>query len=241
MHALAEDMAGDLGDALRLASPVVAIGCGPDGVDVSTEALTLRTRGALVALPPSMAARLTYVPVLQPRLAQALSAWRSGAVIKLVLRYPHAFWRDRGLSGEVLWRDPPGIYACDTGQPERPTLSAFIGGPLALDWRRRGMDAVRDDVLAQLAAALGDEALRPIDAVVRDWLRDQWSGGAYSDLIMEMDARQAEAVITAGAPPVHFACSEVSPSFPGYIEGAIVAGRRAARTILDGWETRPAT
>jgi monoamine oxidase len=33
-------------------------------------------------------------------------------------------------------------------------------------------------------------------------------------------------------PPVHFASSELSPSFPGYVEGAIVAGKQVAAKVL---------
>ncbi|RWF13751.1 FAD-dependent oxidoreductase, partial [Mesorhizobium sp.] len=44
--------------------------------------------------------------------------------------------------------------------------------------------------------------------------------------------------ILAGAPPVYFAASEVSPSFPGYVEGAIVAGRIAAAKIQSAIATK---
>jgi monoamine oxidase len=63
---------------------------------------------------------------------------------------------------------------------------------------------------------------------IRDWTDDPWSGGGYGDLIMDIDARDAEAVLREGAGRVQFACSDLSPSFPGYVEGAIVAGRIAA-------------
>jgi len=232
LHALAKDLATDLGDALRLSTPVASIEVGDTGVTVFTPKETFAARSVLIAMPPSMTARLTYAPALPAQLARALSVWRSGAVIKLVLRYERAFWRDKGLSGVVMWRDPVGLFACDTGTADRPTLSAFVGGPLALEWRERGMDAVRQDMLERLAAALGSEAATPLDATVRDWCHDPWSGGAYSDLVVDMHATDAETVIAAGAPPLFFACSEISPSFPGYVEGAIVAGRMAAERIL---------
>lgn len=238
MHALAEDLARDLGASLRLSTPVDAVTYRRDGVEVATSSGPFRARTALIATPPSMAARLAFAPALPGPLAKALSVWRSGAVIKLVLRYDRAFWRDCSLSGVVMWRDPPGLFACDTGAPGRPTLSAFVGGPLALEWRQRGPDAVRDDVLAQLASALGQAAARPLDATVRDWSLDPWSGGGYSDLIMDIGAHDAEAVIAAGDPPLFFACSEISPSFPGYIEGAIVAGRVAAGRIVEALALR---
>jgi len=54
----------------------------------------------------------------------------------------------------------------------------------------------------------------------------------YSDLIVDGRARDAEARLIAGSPPLVFAASELSPSFPGYIEGAVVAGRAAAERAL---------
>ena len=67
----------------------------------------------------------------------------------------------------------------------------------------------------------------------RDWLPGRGeNGGGYSDLIVDGRARDAEARLIAGGPPPVFAASELSPSFPGYVEGAIVAGRAAAERAL---------
>ncbi len=228
MHALAEDLAAELGERVRLSTPARQVEWSSDGVTVATPTGRFEAREIIVALPPSMAARLDYAPALPASLAHALSVWRSGAVIKLFIRYSGAFWLDKGLSGVVMFREPAGLFACDTGKPELPALTGFIGGPSALEWRERGMERVRADFLAYLIGALGPEAAAPLDVLVRDWSYDQWSGGAYSDLIMDMDARDAEAIIAAGASPLHFACSEISPEYPGYVEGAIVAGRTVA-------------
>lgn len=130
-----------------------------------------------------------------------------------------------------MFREPAGLFACDTGTRERPALTGFIGGPSALEWRERGEKGMREDFLAYLAGALGPEAAAPLDMLVRDWSYDQWSGGAYSDLVMDMNARDAEAVISAGIGPLHFACSEISPEYPGYVEGAIVAGRMVVEQV----------
>ena len=82
---------------------------------------------------------------------------------------------------------------------------------------------------ARLTAALGSEAGTSIASTLRDWTDDPWSGGGYSDLVLDIEARDAEALLREGAGPLQFASSELSPSFPGYVEGAIVAGRIAAR------------
>ena len=196
--------------------------------------VTIEARAVLVCLPPATAAKLDYSPALPADLADALGAWRSGAVIKLFLRYPRAFWNENGLSGVVFWRDPAGLFAFDASPDDaHPTLGFFIGGPLALEAARLGEAAVKAKAIEWLTTALGPEAAEPADVLVRDWTHDRWSGGAYSDLVVAMDATYAEDVLRAGAPPVFFACSELSPSYPGYIEGAVVAGRDGARRVLE--------
>ncbi|WP_027059067.1 flavin monoamine oxidase family protein [Mesorhizobium loti] len=233
MQSLAEDLAGDLGDRMRLNEAATRIEHGPQGVRVVSANGTIEARQVLVALPPATAAKLDFAPALPPSLGQALGVWKSGAVIKILVRYPKPFWRERGLSGMVMWRDLPGLFACDASRDaEHAALVVFIGGPLALRWQALDEAGLRAEVTTRLQEALGPDAGNVIDFSSRDWIRDRWSGGAYSDLIVDVTARDAERTILAGAPPVHFAASELSPSFPGYVEGAIVAGRIAARKIL---------
>ncbi|MCV3207739.1 flavin monoamine oxidase family protein [Mesorhizobium sp. YC-39] len=233
MHALADDMASDLGRRLRLNAAVETIENGPEGVRLVTAAGAVEARATLVAVPPVMASKLDFLPALPAALERALGVWQSGAVVKVLVRYPTAFWRARGLSGMVMWRDLPGLFACDVSKDgDHAALVVFVGGPLALRWRELGDARLRGELTARLKDALGAEAAGITDLSYRDWTHDRWSGGAYGDLIVDAMATDAEKVILAGASPVHFASSELSPSFPGYVEGAIVAGRIAARKII---------
>lgn len=242
MHRLADDLADDLGDRLRLGMPVTHVERRPDGVRVVIATGSIEARAVLVAVPPVMASRIEHSPPLPAGLAKALGAWQSGTVIKVLVRYARPFWRDRGLSGMVFWRDLPGLFACDVSKDDdHAALVVFIGGPLALRWRELGDAALRAELIARLEGALGAEAAAVLDISWRDWTDDRWSGGAYSDLIADVTATDAERTILDGAPPLYFAASELSPSFPGYIEGAIVAGRIAARKIIPGLQSAIAT
>jgi monoamine oxidase len=144
MQSLAEDLAGDFDDRVRLNEPVTRIEHGPQGVRVFTGDGVIEARQVLVALPPATAAKLDFAPSLPPSLGQALGVWESGAVIKVLVRYPSPFWRERDLSGMVMWRDLPGLFACDASKDaEHAALVVFIGGPLALRWRVLGEAALR--------------------------------------------------------------------------------------------------
>lgn len=233
MHSLAEDLARVLGDGLRLSSPVTSVRVDASGVMVTTHDTSIEARAVIVALPPTMVRKIAFEPALPPPLAGALAAWESGAVVKVQLRYDRAFWRDHGLSGMVAWRDPSGLFAFDaSAAPERPMLTFFLGGPAALAMRGMSEEVIAAHALARLVEALGPEAGEPIDVMLRNWTGDRWSGGAYSDLVVDMDATDAEQLLLAGTKGIVFAASELSPSFPGYIEGAIIAGRAAAERVL---------
>ncbi|MCF3641228.1 FAD-dependent oxidoreductase [Rhizobium sp. TRM95111] len=241
MHGLAERLAATLGDRLRLNAPVERIVHGAAGVEVLAGGSRHAARCFVLAVPPVMAARIACDPPLPEPLAGALSAWESGKVVKAFVRYRRAFWRDRGLSGMVMWREPIGLFCCDVSRSaEEAVLVVFAGGPTAELWRPAGEAATRADMLDRLAAALGPEARDARDVVMRDWTDDDWSGGGYSDCILAMDGYAAEARLLEGQPPVHFACSEIAPSFPGYVEGAIVAGRAAADRVLSSFAARTA-
>ncbi|MDB5523559.1 MAG: Putrescine oxidase [Rhizobium sp.] len=232
MHSLADDLAARLGDRLRLNHPVARILHSEHGVEVFCDTDSFRAARVIIAVPPVMTRRLAFEPALPDHLKNALSAWQSGSVIKALVRYARPFWRDRNLSGTVMWSEPQGLYACDVSRSESaPALVVFIGGPLATAWHGRNEDALKGFVLERLVSALGEEARQVLDIHLRDWVDDRWSGGAYSDTIVDVHAADAERVMLSGTASIRFASSELSPSFPGYIEGAIVAGKTAAEAI----------
>ena len=233
MASVAEDLGAGLGASLRLGEPVLAVECDGTGVSVRTQNATIQARMAVVAVPPVRTRDIRFAPGLPPRLSDALAAWGTGAAAKIVLRYAQPFWRKKGLSGTVTSRQPPGLYACEASvDAQAPAMVLFVTGPTLLGWRTEGEDGLRSRALAHLSEALGVEAMQPLDITVRDWTNDRWSGGAYADVILDPDRLDAEDVLREGWGPVQFASSELASSFPGYVEGAIVAGREAAARVL---------
>ncbi|CAN7688756.1 flavin monoamine oxidase family protein [Neorhizobium sp. LjRoot104] len=232
LHALADQLAARLGERLRLGTAVTDIEHSDTGVTVITGNERFSAKRLILALPPVMIRRLPFSPALPGPLRKALSAWAPGLSIKLQASYDTPFWRERGLSGAVMWHEPQGLYACDASRGDYAGLIIFVGGPEAQQWHERPREELTAFIREQLTEAFGPEGGNPRDIHVRDWVNDPWSGGAYSDVVIDLDARYAEDIINEGIPPIHFASSELSPSYPGYVEGAIVAGRLAAGRVI---------
>jgi monoamine oxidase len=233
MHALAERMAAPLGAALRLETPVAAVERRGERLLVETASGPIDAGFVLLAMPPSMAARVRLDPPAPPALARARAVWKAGDVIKVTLRYPRPFWRERGLSGTIRWLEPRGLFACDASRRgDEHALVLFVGASMSRRLAARPEEEIAAWSADAVAAAFGGGVPEPLDVLVRNWCGDAWSGGAYSDLIRDAGARDAQAVLMHGAGRLRFASSELSPSFPGYMEGALVAGRLAACRIV---------
>jgi monoamine oxidase len=164
--------------------------------------------------------------------AEAASAFCAADVTKILLRYDEPFWLAVGCNGTIRFCDPAGLYVADASVGSAHALVVFVGGPLAATWRSLGDDARRDIALRHVASALGEAALSPLDVQVRDWPPDEWGGGGYCQFVTGRGAPTHIATMLAGAPGITFAATEYAKVFPGYVEGALHAGRRAATDVL---------
>ena len=75
-QAMANRMATDLGDALRLGAPVREIAQDADGVRIAADGAAVHAKRAIVAVPPALAARINYDPAAarRPRAAHRAHA-----------------------------------------------------------------------------------------------------------------------------------------------------------------------
>ena len=199
---------------VELAAPVRAITDDGAAVHARTDGATLTARHLVLAVPPPLARALVDRP-----------APHMGGVVKCFAAYDRASWRDDGLSGET-YRTRGPIRATVALEPAGgpAILVAFVVGAAAAGWHARDPAARRADVLAAFAELT--EA-PPLDYLEADWSIDPWSTGCVASL-------------TPGTTPaphtpigrVHFAGTETATAWPGYMEGAIEAGERAAAEIL---------
>lgn len=227
-----------VGADVRLGTPVSAVRPdGGGGLVVRTPAGELRAGHVVLAVPPALAVeRVDFggaLPAGLVRLARATPVWM-GAVAKVVVRYPAAFWRADGLAGAAVSRIGPLQEVHDMSGPG--------GSPAALfgfAHARAVRPGFEEAVTAQLAALFGPAAARPDALYVQDWSAEHWTSPsgvhALTDRALFGHALYRRPALDGR---LHWASTETAADHAGHIEGALSAGERAARAILSVSEVR---
>jgi monoamine oxidase len=231
-------LAAALGKRISLSTPVERIEQTGDEVTVRHSRGEVRAAFAIVAMSPADAGRIAVSPALPrgrsrlQRRATMVSGWKVQAV------YDEPFWREEGLSGQSLSdtgplaltydNSPPsgrpGVLMGFTGYQTDPRLS--ISADLARDPKAR-----RQAILECLARYFGPRALKARDYFEQDWGAEPHTEGCIPSFPPGLLTEAGEALVEPVG-RIHWAGAESATAWDGYMEGAVEAGERAAREIL---------
>jgi monoamine oxidase len=235
-------MAAELGEErLRLGAPVRRIVHSEGGVTVHADGaagepggLVVGARRAIVAIPPTLAGRISYQPPLPARRDQLTQRMPQGTVIKTMAIYEQPFWREQGLSGQATSDVGPARVVFDNSPPEGSpgVLLGFLEGRLARQWGARPAAERREAVLAGHARLFGDRAARPQGFVERVWADEEWTRGCYGCLMTPGGWTEYGRALRAPIGPIHWAGAETATVWNGYMDGAVQSGERAAAEVL---------
>lgn len=236
---LAEQLAAELGVRVRTDSRVLAISRDDDGVTVRTATGDVRAAEVVVTVPPPVAARIVHTPPLPPERAALERNTYMGSVYKAIAVYDRPFWRTRA-NAECVVLDGPGSAVFDSSPPAGPGhLCVLIGGPAARELDALDPDARRDAVLRPLVDRLGSDILTPVDWHEKAWHRDEFVGGGYLALPHPGTTDGIGSMSSAAVGHIHWAGSETARDHPGYLDGAIESGERAAVEVIAALRRRP--
>lgn len=223
-------MAERLGDRVVLDAPVRRIEDAGNGLRIEAAGATVEAARAIVAVSPTLAARIDYAPALPGRRDQMTQRMPQGAIIKCMAVYPEPFWRGQGLSGSGL-ADGTSVNAVFDNTPPGGSpgvLLGFLDGRAARVWGSRSLDDRRTAVVDVFTHLFGERAANPDDYIERNWAEEQWSRGCYSGAFGPSGWTDFGPALREPVGRIHWAGTETATVWNGYIDGAITAGRRAA-------------
>lgn len=207
----------------------------------------------IVAIAPHLVNNITFLPSLPNDRISLGEASPPSHYIKFVATYKRAFWKDRGMSGELTCTTLP----CATGpitvtfdgttSNDNPAIIGFIGAEHAIYWTSKTMEQRREAVLQSLAAAFGEEALDPIQYLDKDWSKEPYNGGCPVNVMRPRALLYFHHALKQQFGRIHWAGTETARVWCGYIDGALESSFRSVAEIVDGkplpltkWNTSPA-
>ena len=188
-----------------------------------------------MAAPPPLVLDIDWVPHLPRRRRQLIRHLDMGQLMKCDAVYAKPFWREAGLNGFGI-SDSGAVRAAFDNSPrsgDPGVLLAFVGGST---WRKYGVMTRHDRrhaVLKGFAAMFGDQALHPVDYVEHDWTKEAWTRGGPVANYAPGTMLQFGNAIRRPFGRVHWAGTETSTYWTGYMDGAVRAGERAAAEVLE--------
>ena len=227
-------LAERLGDRVILDAPAREVAWSDGGVEVVSDAASVRARAVIVAVPPNMTNAIRFRPALpawRQRMGQDLS---QGSINKILAVYETPFWREEGLSGqgfapyelvrEVYDNSPPSATA--------GVLTTFLAGENAERAGRLTDADRRAAVLQGMAKYVGAGALEPVDFIETDWSAQEWTRGAYGTSFGPGGLTRFGEDLRRSIGPIHWACTDIAGVGHIHMEGAVRSGQRAADSCL---------
>ena len=226
--------AARLGRRVLLDWPVRRIGQDRKQAMLRGERGAVAAKRVIVTLPPALAGRIDYRPALPALRDQLTQRMPQGSAIKCQAIYDRPFWRDRGLAGQAVSDQGPARITFDNSPPDGGpgVLLGFVEGTYARRHSKRPEAERRDAVLRNFATLFGDEALRPLRYVERDWASEPWTRGCFVGFTTPGVLLDYGESLRAPVGRIHWAGAETATIWNGYMDGAVRSGRRAAAEVL---------
>jgi monoamine oxidase len=198
--------------------------------DAHGDVASWRAERVLLAAPPRLCtATMDFTPALPAALSgpwRDMGTWMAPHA-KYVAVYDTPFWREQGLSGEARSMAGPLGEVHDASMPGgSAALFGFLGVPAQV---RTGVpdDVLRSHCRTQLARLFGPQAATPKADAFKDWAQDACTATAADLEGVAHHAEAPQAAVPGGpwAGRLTGIASEWSPSFPGYLAGAVEAAQ----------------
>lgn len=219
---------------IRLNSVVIAITQQNNQVIVKGDGFELVASKVIVALPPTLAGRIQYSPIMPANRDQLTQRVPMGTVWKTYAIYDTPFWREAGLNGLSATNEGYVTVTFDNSPKDasKGIMMGFVLGNQAKAFNQLSSEERKASALDTFAKFYGEKARNPIRYLDHSWAEEEFTRGCYTGLMPTGAWTSLGRALREPVGNIHWAGTETSDIWNGYIEGAICSGERVAQEVL---------
>jgi monoamine oxidase len=227
-------VAAELGSSIVLNAHVRQITQEAKGVKVILDKGRVSAKQVIVAMPPPLTARIDYEPLLPVLRDQLTQRAPMGTYAKVDVVYDEPFWREEGLTGQTVSLNGPVRVTFDSTPVEGTpgVLLGFIGGAEARSWYGLSQEQRRQAVVENFVDYFGEKARSPLEYVENAWAEERFSRGDPVAGLGPGTLLDFGPSLRAPVGRIHWAGTETSDYWVGYMDGAVRSGERAAAEVI---------
>lgn len=245
-HLMEQDIL-DRGVTILKSSPVERVKNSSDGTTTTTHRhhVELHIKGGtkvncdrvIFALSPQLVAKMEFSPPLDHGRIELGRAMRPGRAIKVLLSFDRPFWLDDTSRADT---DEAAMAAFTNGpvhnffhanMGDSPALVGLITGAAAEHWEL--VPDLKSAVVQQIQIMYGVQDA-PTQYVEKRWGLEEYSGGCFAGVCPpDGTLFRLGHLLRRPERTFHWASTETATEFYGYMEGALLAGKRAAHEVLE--------
>ena len=234
-------------DTIKLGHRVTQVQQTNHGVRVATDSPNGSSSATvdriIIAVPPRLVSHtINFTPTLPDPLASAqrqTPTWMAASG-KAVATFADAFWRRQGIDGRVVSHAGPVAHWHDAvASGGQAALAGFLHPTGLQTLATHGREALHTSIRDQLAHCFGDDAPAPTAIATSSWRTDPATTPPGEDPLYVEHPPAPPTVLTQPHWNGHllWASAETATEHPGYLDGAIEAGQRAAQQALESTPT----
>lgn len=234
-----ETTADDLNGVIADVRNGVETNGAPGEVKVTSDRVTVNARFVVLAVPPNLYNRISYVPPLPREQHVAHQHISMGLVIKVHAVYDTPFWREEGLSGTgfgggrlVQEVYDNTNYTAD-GEDPNGTLVGFVSDVYAEQMWALPAQERKEAILSAMADYLGPKTKEPIAFFLSDMAAEEWTRGAYATSYDLGGLSRWGHLQNQPTGPIYYACSDIAGEGYQHVDGAVRMGEAVALQIAE--------
>ena len=232
---IADQIRVQIGEDVHLSQPVVKVDqSNSDAVIVTTEKTSYKAHRVISAIPAPQVLKINFHPPLEHPRRTLLGHYSMGAYWLYTACYKTPFWRENGLFGENFSPDEFICLGFDASPKEgHGALKMFVVGAKALKLSGQNQDQRKETILNELVASYGEEARTPFRFVEHTMMDEKYIGGCPVGAPVPGTLTSLGSWLRKPFYKLHWAGTETSTVWNGYMEGAAASGQRAAKEVID--------